>query len=389
MKLAPAGLHRFLVLVPAMTAIVIAQASQANVERYSEQARHALAAKDWQQASQALRNLAALTPAVPEVQANLGMAYYFQGRAAEAAAAFERALRLNAKLPQAKLMLGLCYADLGRNQDAVAILQPAFSQPPDKEAGRLVGLSLQRAYSQLLQFDKSVGVSDELLKRYPDDPEILFESSRLHADRSYELMRQLVRVAPHSPWVHHANAQVHESLQRYDLAVEEYRTVIRMKPQLPGIHFRLGRAILLRSKDQGNMDQAMHEFEQELAIAPRNSDAEYEIAEMYRERGQLEPALEHFSRAVRYHPEFVEAQIGLSRTLIKMGRAQEALPHLLDAVRLDPENKVAHFMLASAYKSLGNASSSQHELALYQKLRETRSSALRPSGAVTAQETTE
>jgi predicted Zn-dependent protease len=234
--------------------------------------------------------------------------------------------------------------------------------------GRLIGLDLQRAYEGLHQHDKAVAVADELLKRYPDDPEILFHSSRLYADRAYELMTQLMRVAPSSVWLHYATAEVHASLQRYDLAILEYRKVLEMEPRMPGIHCRLGRAILQGSKETSAAEQAMHEFEQELAVSPDNSDAEYEIGEIYRQRSQFEPALAHFYKAVQHHPDFTQARIGLASTLISQGRSREALPHLLEAVRTEPQNEVAHFRLASVYKVLGDAANQQREMALFQKL---------------------
>src|SRR2546430_11293428 len=51
---------------------------------------------------------------------------------------------------------------------------------------------------------------------------------------------------------------------------------------MPGIHFRLGRAIMQSSKETNAVEQAVHEFELELEISPDNSDAEYEIGEIYR-----------------------------------------------------------------------------------------------------------
>ncbi len=344
------------------------QGNQAEVLSISKRAQEEMAAKNWAAAVKSLEKLADLAPDVSEVQGNLGVAYYSDNRILQASRAFERALKLNPKMTQAQMMLGLCYAELGRNQQAVSILAPAFRRPPDTQMGRLIGLDLQRAYAGQQQYDKAIAVAEELLKRYPDDPEILFHSSRLHADRAYELMTQLMQAAPGSVWLHYATAEVHASLQRYDLAIVEYRNVLEMEPRMPGIHFRLGRAILQGSKDTDAVEAALHEFELELAIAPENSDAEYEIGEICRQRGQFEPALLHFSNAVRHHPSFVQARIGLASTLISRGRPREALGHLVEAVRIEPQNEVAHFRLASVYKTLGDTPNYQKEMAFFQKL---------------------
>ncbi len=343
------------------------QANESEVLRYSHEAEQAMAAKDWVRATPALEKLSQLAPNVPEVQGNLGMTYYSQNRILEASQAFQRALKLNPKMAQAELMLGLCDAELGRNKEAVAILEPAFRHPPDKNMGRLVGLELQRAYAGLGQYAKAVAVSDELLSRYPSDSEILFDASRLYADRAYQTMTQLIRADPDSVWVHYAHAEVHESLQRYDLAVAEYRKVLEMRPRLTGVHLRIGRALLRSSKDAKVGDEALSELQQELSIAPQNADAEYEIGEFYRRRSQFEESLEHFSKAIQVQPDFEEAQIGLSRSLLNLGRPREALTHLREAVGLNPQNEVPHFLLASAYKALGVTASYQSEMSLYQR----------------------
>src|SRR5262249_10646205 len=159
----------------------------ADLDHYSDQARQALAAKEWEKAARALEHLAQLAPSVAEVQANLGLALFFEGRSGDALAAFDRAGKLNTALPQVGLMAGLCPAELGRYREAVMILAPAFEHPTDEEMGRLIGLHLQRSYAELKEFDKAQATGEELLKRYPKDPEILYQVSHLHADRSYWL----------------------------------------------------------------------------------------------------------------------------------------------------------------------------------------------------------
>jgi len=343
------------------------QANESELTQYSQQAERAIGVKDWSAAALALEKLAQLSPDVPQVQGNLGMAYYSLSRILEASQAFERALKLNPQMAQAELMLGLCYAELGRNKEAVSILEPAFHHPADPQLGKLVGLDLQRAYVGLGHYAKAVGVSEELLSRYPNDPEIVFHASRLYADRAYQTMTQLIQADPNSVWVHYANAEVHESLQRFDLAIAEYGRMLEMEPRMPGIHLRIGEALLQTPKDPKPIDKALSEFQQELAIAPQSADAEYEIGEIYRRRSQFDEALEHFRKAVQFQPDFEEAQIGLSRTLLNLGKPSEVPAHLHEAVRLNPENEVSHFLLASAYKALGEMTSYQTEMSLYQK----------------------
>jgi tetratricopeptide (TPR) repeat protein len=357
-----------LLLLVLLVVMRLGAQQQGDLDRISNQARQALAAKKWDEAITALRSLSQLAPDVPEVFANLGLAYFFKGRPAEALGAFQHAQKLNAALLQIEPMIGLCDAELGRYRSAVTILASAFDHPPDPDTGRLIGLHLQQSYVQLQEFDKAIFTGEELVRRYPNDPEVLFQASRLHADRSYELMSELIRAAPDSAWTHYANAQVQESLDRFDVAAQEYRNALQRDPHLPAAHYRLGRVILRISTAPASREEAKHEFEKELAISPTNSDAEYELGETEREGGRLEAASSHFERALQYHPEFVEANVAMAKTLLALNRAGDALSHLQKAVRLDPGNRMVHYLLASVYKSLGDGQGAAREIALYRKL---------------------
>ena len=154
------------------------------LDRYSADAEQAMAAHDWPAAAKALQQLAKGAPGVPEVHANLGLAYYSQNLVSEAAAEFQKTLSLDPKFLRAGWMLGLCDAELGRSEEAIKLLEPAWGHPPDDQAGRLIGLDLLRAYQGLQQYGKAAMLGEDLLRRYPKDPEIVYQVSRLHAGRS-------------------------------------------------------------------------------------------------------------------------------------------------------------------------------------------------------------
>src|SRR5690348_3343497 len=75
-------------LLAAFASIAVCEQGQGDLDPYSDNARQALTAKEWDEAAQALEHLVHLAPDVPEVYANLGLAYFFEGRPVEALAAF-------------------------------------------------------------------------------------------------------------------------------------------------------------------------------------------------------------------------------------------------------------------------------------------------------------
>jgi tetratricopeptide (TPR) repeat protein len=326
-----------------------------------------MAAKDLTAAAAALEKLSQLTPDVAQVHANLGLVYYMQNRYAEAIVAFQEAAHINPALPKVNALLGVCLTEMGRYQDAIKLLGPAFRSSAGDPMGRVIGLDWLRALRELQDYPQADEVSAELLRRYPDDAEVLYNSSRLHGEQSLNLILRLMTGSPKSPWVPFALGQINEDERQYDAAITQYRLALELDPHFPGAHLSLGRVLLLSSSAAAVTDEALQEFRSELEIDPQNARAEYEIGEVYRKRGQPSEALQHFLKAAELQPDLENAQIALARTLINLDRAKEAIPHLLSAIRLRPTNEVSHFLLASAYRQTGDAAGQEKEMALYRK----------------------
>lgn len=343
------------------------QPPQAEIERYSAEAKNAMAAKDLPAAVTALEKLSKLTPGVAQVYANLGLVLYMQNRYAQAIDAFQKAARLDPRLPKVKMMLGLCLAEAGRNRDAVKLLEPAFQSSSNEPMRKVVGLDLLRAYRALRAYRHADDISTELLHLYPDDPEVLYNSSRLYGEQSLNLITRLMTAAPNSAWVPLTFAQINEAEKHYDSAITEYRQALKIDPHLPGVHLSLGRTILLNSSTAQSTDAALQEFESELQIDPRNAQAEYEIGNVYRRRDQVSQALQHFMKATEFQPDFEDAQIAVAQVLINLHRPKEAIPHLLSVIRLNPANGASHFLLATAYGRTGDLAAQGREMALYRK----------------------
>jgi tetratricopeptide (TPR) repeat protein len=340
-----------------------------------EQGERALAGGRYADAQQSYERLRTLEPDRAEVHARLGLIYFQQGKFADAVPVLRRALALKPGLPNLDALLAMSLSEIGRHQEAVAALEQAFRQPAaDRALRRLVGLHLQRTYTDLDRDADAVAVALELSRAYPDDPEVLYHTGRLFGNYAYLQTTKLARVAPDSPWLHQAAGEANESQGLFDQAIAEYRQVLAQVPKRPGIHFRIGRVLLTRAA-RGNGDvaaeaEAAAEFEQELAIDPTNANAAYELGELQRKSGKLDEAIRYFERAVAAYPEFEEALVGLGRALVAAGRAAAALPHLRTAVAVNPQNEVAFYQLAQAHRALDQRTEQQAALASFTRLRD-------------------
>lgn len=352
----------------------LAQAPPAGgLERYAEEGQRALAERRWADAARAYEKLRELSPETAEVHAQLGMIYFQQHDFARAVPTLRKALKLKPGLPNVDVLLAMCLSEVGQYKEALPGLQKGFGQSSDAALRRATGLQLQRTYTGLGQDDKAVEVALQLTRLYKDDPEILYHTGRLFSNYAYLLTMRLAEVAPASVWMHQAAGEANESLANYDAALDDYRKVLALAPDRPGIHYRLGRVFLARARpplsEADAETNAAREFEEELRIDPSNADAAYELGEIRRKAGDLDKARELFQLAVEHYPEFEEGLVGLGRVLVAQGKADLGLPPLTKAVSLNPEDDVAYFQLWQAHRVLGHREEQEKAQAEFQRLR--------------------
>jgi tetratricopeptide (TPR) repeat protein len=361
-----------LLLCLSATSLLAQQSSSASLQRYFQDGEKALAEGRYGDAEKAYTKLRELNPGVAEVHVKLGLIYFQQGKFAQAVPALSQALKLKPALPNADILLAMSLSELGRYNEALPGLEKGFRRSPDPALKRMAGLQLQRAYTGLQKDNKAVEIALELNRLYPDDPEILYHSSRLYANFAYVMLRKLSEVAPTSVWKRQASGETFESQGQYELAIREYRAVLALDPNRPGVHFRLGRTLLARGQPE-LQSEALKEFEQELKLDPTNGNAAYEAAEIYRKSGQLDSAAKFFHLALKSDTDFEEAQIGLGRVLITQGKPDLALSHLQKAASLNPGNEVSQYQLSQAYRTLGKTVEQQKALKEFQRLRSEKS----------------
>ncbi|HEU0179132.1 MAG TPA: tetratricopeptide repeat protein [Blastocatellia bacterium] len=350
------------------------QANAAQSQQYSQEGEKALAAGRYDEAAQAYEKLRDLAPNMAEAHARLGLIYFQQGKFEQAAHALRQAIKLKPTLPNTDLLLAMALSELGRYKEALPSLEKGFRRVSDPALKRASGLRLGRVYTGLGQDDKAVEVALELTRLYPKDPEVLYHAGRLFANYAYLSTVKLAEAAPDSLWLHLAAGEAYESQGRLDAAIREYKEVLSLQPNRPGVHYRIGRALLASAKqptnDAGSEAEALKEFEQELLFDPTNANAAYEAGEIHRKSARFDKALELFSQAVKYYPDFGEALVALGRTLVSLGKAEQALAPLGKAIALDAANEVAWFQLAQAQRAVGNAAEQQKALAEFQRLRD-------------------
>jgi tetratricopeptide (TPR) repeat protein len=348
-----------------------AQTSTDEKQRLSEQAQVALQAGRYADAEKAYERLKELEPNVPELHAALGAILFQEGKFDQAAKELQRAEVLKPGLPKVASLLAMVLSEQGHFQQALPGLEKGFRQTADTGLRRMCGLRLERTYISIQDHAKAIQTAMELQRLYPDDPEVLYYSSKIFGNEAYLAAQKLFQTAPKSSWGLLASGEARESQGDIEWAIKDYQEILKLDPTKPNIHFRIGRALLTRAESTGDpkyTENAMIEFQQELAQDSTNANAAYELAECYRKQGQTEQARKYFQQAVDSYPAFEEAHVGLAAALLQADPAL-ALTHLQRAVVLNPNDLVAWYRLSQTQRALGHPEEQKQALAKFQQLR--------------------
>jgi predicted Zn-dependent protease len=360
-------------------------ASNERAADLTEQAQQAMAAGRFDAAEAAFLELTKLEPDVAELYANLGAVYFQQGKLDAAVDALRHALRLKPSLARAKTLLAICLTESGHSGEALPGLEAGFRSSAEPQVKRQCGLELLRAYTALHRDADAVETSLALYKAYPDDPEILYQTGRIYGNFTYLTMEKLRDKAPDSVWMLQAKAEAQESEKQYDLALNSFESVLRLEPQRPGVHYRMGRVYLARFEllhDSKDRDQAADQFHAELAIDPGNGNAAYELAQIQHDLGNLEQAREQFESLIERRPDFEQALVALAGILVETRKPGKAAIQLNRAIELDPNDEVAWYRLARALRMTGDQEGQKKALAEFQRLHTLESSHLARAGVL-------
>ncbi|HYM06853.1 MAG TPA: tetratricopeptide repeat protein [Terriglobales bacterium] len=325
--------------------------------------------QDLKTAAQEYEDVIALDPRNAEAHARLGMVYQNAGDLSKAVGSLERALQLDPTLPRVGVLLAFSYLGMGKPREAIPYLEKAFAIEEEPAMRSLVGQRLVESYFAVGEEEKGLEAVQRLRKLAPDDPDVLYTASKAYANLWNSAVQRMLAKAGNSYRVHEVFAEALEAQEKYSDAAKEYRQIIQMDPQLPGIHYRLGRMILRSAPSMEADHMALVEFQKELEINPLDAQAHTEIAEICLRGQQFGEAIRHFSRASELQPAYAPARLGMGKLLLAQKQTQKGLEQLEIAMKLAPDDEAIHYNLMIAYRSVGRTADAKREFDTFQKLK--------------------
>jgi tetratricopeptide (TPR) repeat protein len=122
-----------------------------------------------------------------------------------------------------------------------------------------------------------------------------------------------------------------------DLAMHHYEEALRRKPDSVWARNNLGTLYL----GLGRLDDAAAQYTQALRIDPADSKAHNNLGLVLLQQGKLDPAAIQFEHALRANPQFPEAETNLGLVFAQRGDLRQAAAHFEQALKFNPQYEEA------------------------------------------------
>jgi tetratricopeptide (TPR) repeat protein len=118
----------------------------------------------------------------------------------------------------------------------------------------------------------------------------------------------------------------------------------------------------LALKEQGNISEAVRDYEEALRIMPGNLEALVNMGAVYLEIGRPAEAIGYLSQAIWQSPDYPEAHANMGVALGQLGKTAESVQEFREALRSEPDNANVHSELGTALATLGQTTEALDEL---------------------------
>jgi len=347
------------ILLIALTAVAVAQ-THTTVRHYKEriddtppeiaQAEDAIQKNDFTAAETLLKKAIDKDPKNYQAWFDLGFVLNRLGRVEDSIHAYRQSVAAKPEVFATNLNLGLMLVrfnspEAERYLRAATTLKPT-AQPEEGQARAWLALA------HLLENTKP----EDALAAYrkaseitPKDPEphlsagLLHERQKEFSDAETEY-KQVLALDSHSTEASIGLTNIYMKSGRLSEAEPLLRRLATERADDAGIHLQLGRVLAA----QGKKDDAIAEIQTALKLAPADSEAQREIADLYSSAGKNDLAENTYRALVTTQPKDPELHRGLGQALLRQKKFPEAQEEFLTALRLKRDSPDVYVDLAFA-----------------------------------------
>lgn len=264
--------------------------STPRVPEQTQKGERLLSQGQWEEAIKEFRASLQSEPNRPDIHANLGMAYYFNGDSASAIPEFQEALRLEQGRVDALHGLGLALYDRGDFVGAITAFRSSSQQNP------VAYYNLGNALEQKGDYSEAIEAYKQYLSSTPPSPETpLLENA----------VRQNVfpTLAAGTALDHFRRGQA--LLEKKDAAgaISAFLFALRLKPNYADASNHLGLAF----RAAGNLEEAIAAYQTAIRLDAKFSPAYRNLAQAFEEKGDRSAAALGYDRYLLLAPGTADA----------------------------------------------------------------------------------
>jgi len=149
-----------------------------------------------------------------------------------------------------------------------------------------------------------------------------------------------------NPSVWFALGYLHSKLGNYDIAIQQYKTAIALKPDFASAYFNTG----VSHAKAGRFSDAIAAYKAVIAISPRQYPQAYQhVGSNLVRLKRFSEALDAFKTAIALAPDDANGHILLGGAYCELGRYSESLAEYKRAIVLNPTNATAYDRMGWLY----------------------------------------
>ncbi len=336
------------------------QVSHTDPKAIAQDGQRALAERRYGDAERDFKQLLKLDKRSASIYSNLGVVYLRTGRPDLAIDVFLKAQALAPGVSGISLNLGLAYFRKHEFKLAAAYFAKVLaSDPSNLQARYLDGM----CSFMVDDFPAAIAAFEPLLAKEQNDLEYLFMLGTSYGmvkrtDDSLRIFGRLVEAGGDTPHLHLLLGKAYLALGQQDKAAVELKRATENQ-QLPFAHYYLG----VLNRQLGRLDLASVEFEKEIEIAPGNTSAYKDLADIRLEQADAQGAVTVLEKGVARNPDTPELLATLGRAYLQVPNVARAIIVLQRATTLEPRSGTYHYQLGRAYLKAGRHAEASAEMA--------------------------
>ena len=162
--------------------------------------------------------------------------------------------------------------------------------------------------------------------------------------------KEIIKDAPTNEKAHFNLGQLYLHMNRPKEAIAELETSLALMPDDSGTHFALGNAYVTMN----NPEKGIEHFKRSIELNPYNGMAYYNLGVVYTNKGQNNLAINQYKEALKIKPDNTDVMVNLSIVYAKKGDYDSSFLYLKRVTELKPGDPDAHFNMGIVYQQQGN-----------------------------------